>query len=53
MSMSGDGLTASETVGRPVSYAALHRFTAMAFERAGLSDADAKTGADVLATTDA
>ena len=36
-----------------VSFDALHRFTAEAFRSAGLSDADAITGADVLATTDA
>ncbi len=40
----------SQTV---VSFEALHRFTADAFRSAGLSDADATTGADVLATTDA
>ncbi len=38
---------------RTVSYDQLHRFVAEAFRRAGLSEADAKTGADVLATTDA
>ena len=36
-----------------VSYEALHRFTVKAFRRAGLSEADAKIGADVLALTDA
>jgi LDH2 family malate/lactate/ureidoglycolate dehydrogenase len=36
-----------------VSYDNLHRFTAKAFQRAGLSTADAATGADVLALTDA
>lgn len=36
-----------------VSHRALHRFTARAFERLGLSKADAATGADVLALTDA
>jgi LDH2 family malate/lactate/ureidoglycolate dehydrogenase len=38
---------------RITSYEALHRFTAKAFQRAGLSEVDAKTGADVLAITDA
>ncbi len=38
---------------RIVSYAALHRFTARAFQQVGLSEADASTGADVLALTDA
>lgn len=38
---------------RTVSYEQLHRFVAEAFRRAGLSEADAKTGADVLVTTDA
>ena len=51
--MSHPGSTPSGTVAQPVSYAALHRFATMAFERAGLSEADARTGADVLATTDA
>jgi LDH2 family malate/lactate/ureidoglycolate dehydrogenase len=36
-----------------VSYEALNRFTAKAFQRAGLSEADAITGADVLTLTDA
>jgi ureidoglycolate dehydrogenase (NAD+) len=36
-----------------VSFDVLHQFTAEAFRRAGLSDVDARTGADVLATTDA
>ena len=36
-----------------VSFDALHRFTAEAFRRTCMSDADAITGADVLATTDA
>src|SRR5512145_2297723 len=36
-----------------VGYAALHGFVREAFQRAGMSAADAKTGADVLATTDA
>ncbi|MBI3850405.1 MAG: Ldh family oxidoreductase [Verrucomicrobia bacterium] len=36
-----------------VSYEALHRFTTKAFQRAGLSEPDARTGADVLALTDA
>ena len=40
----------SQTV---VSFDALHRFTADAFRSAGLSDADATTGAEALATTDA
>jgi len=38
---------------RVVSFAALHRFARLAFERVGLSGADAATGATVLATTDA
>ena len=37
---------------RVVSYEALHRFTAKAFQRSGLSEADANIGADVLALTD-
>jgi LDH2 family malate/lactate/ureidoglycolate dehydrogenase len=36
-----------------VSYQALHRFTAKAFQRAGMSSVDATLGADVLALTDA
>jgi LDH2 family malate/lactate/ureidoglycolate dehydrogenase len=36
-----------------VSYQALHRFTAKAFQRAGMSTVDATLGADVLALTDA
>ena len=36
-----------------VSYSALHRFVVEAFQRAGVSDADANVTADVLATTDA
>ena len=36
-----------------VSFDALHRFAAEAFRCTGVSDADATTGADVLATTDA
>jgi LDH2 family malate/lactate/ureidoglycolate dehydrogenase len=36
-----------------VSYSNLHRFTCDALRRAGLPEADAVTGADVLATTDA
>ncbi len=40
-------------VAPPVKYAALHRFVVEAFRRAGLSEADATVGADVLATTDA
>lgn len=36
-----------------VSYEALRRFTAKVFLQAGLSEANAKTGADVLALTDA
>jgi len=38
---------------KTISYAALHRFTSSAFRRVGMSEADAVTGADVLATTDA
>ena len=38
---------------RSVSYAVLHDVCAEAFRRAGLSAIDARTGADVLATTDA
>lgn len=37
----------------PVSYGELHGTCMEAFLRGGLSDADARTGADVLATTDA
>lgn len=36
-----------------VSYEALHRFTVKAFQRTGLSEPDARTGADVLVLTDA
>jgi ureidoglycolate dehydrogenase (NAD+) len=36
-----------------VSYSRLHRFVTEAFRRAGLSDADATVGADVLTMTDA
>ena len=38
---------------KTISYAALHRFTSSAFRRVGMSGADAVTGADALATTDA
>ena len=38
---------------RTVSFEALHSFTKTAFQAAGMSEADATTGADVLATTDA
>ena len=38
---------------RQVSFQALHRFAREAFERAGMAEADAVLGADVLATTDA
>ena len=38
---------------KTISYEALHRFTVKAFTKAGLSEADATTGADVLALTDA
>jgi LDH2 family malate/lactate/ureidoglycolate dehydrogenase len=38
---------------KPVSYSDLHRFTREALGRAGMSETDAATGADVLATTDA
>lgn len=38
---------------KTVSYANLHRFTRDAFRRVGMSEADAETGAEVLATTDA
>ncbi len=36
-----------------VTYDALHAFTQAAFQAAGMSESDAATGADVLATTDA
>lgn len=36
-----------------VSYEALHRFTTRAFQNVGMSEVDAKTGADVLTLTDA
>ena len=36
-----------------ISYANLHRFTRDAFRHVGMSEGDAETGADVLATTDA
>jgi ureidoglycolate dehydrogenase (NAD+) len=51
--MNAPGPSSAPGPGRPVTYAALHRFTVLAFQRAGLSEADARTGADVLATTDA
>lgn len=51
--MSAPAPSSSGAGGPPVSYAALHRFATAAFARAGLSEADARTGADVLATTDA
>ena len=35
-----------------VTFDALHVFTAEAFRRTGVSEADSATGADVLATTD-
>ncbi|MSU61657.1 MAG: Ldh family oxidoreductase [Pedosphaera sp.] len=38
---------------RLISYGALHRFTSEAFQSVGMSETDATTGADVLATTDA
>ncbi len=38
---------------KTVTYDALHAFAKEAFQAAGLSDSDASTGADVLATTDA
>ena len=38
---------------RSVGFRNLHRFTSQAFERAGLSPADAAVGADVLTSTDA
>ena len=38
---------------RTISFDALHRFTAAAFQAAGLSVEDASTGADVLTMTDA
>src|SRR5260221_12233680 len=51
-------MSAKKTVVKPnssrvVSYEVLHRFTAKAFQQAGLSEADANTGADVLVLTDA
>jgi ureidoglycolate dehydrogenase (NAD+) len=39
--------------GLQISYPVLHGFCAEALRRAGLSESDAATGADVLATTDA
>jgi len=39
--------------GFTVPYLLLHRFVVEAYRRSGLSDADASTGADVLAMTDA
>src|SRR5512136_745396 len=36
-----------------IPYSTLHGFAAESFRRAGLSEADAGVGADVLATTDA
>ena len=38
---------------KTISYANLHRFTRDSFRHVGMSEADAETGADVLATTDA
>lgn len=40
-------------VSKTVTFDALHAFAKEAFQAAGLSDTDASTGADVLATTDA
>ncbi len=45
--------TAPPPAPRAVSCARLHRFVVEALRRAGLSDADAGVGADVLTTTDA
>jgi len=45
--------TAVEPSPHTVRYDQLHRFVVEALRRAGLSETDAKTGADVLATTDA
>ena len=41
------------TRGRTVSFTALHAFAQAALQAGGISDADASTDADVLATTDA
>jgi LDH2 family malate/lactate/ureidoglycolate dehydrogenase len=41
------------TSSRTVTFEALHGFTKSAFQAAGLTETDAATGADVLATTDA
>lgn len=41
------------TSGRTITVASLRAFCSEAFERAGLSPADAQTGAEVLSTTDA
>jgi LDH2 family malate/lactate/ureidoglycolate dehydrogenase len=51
--MSAKSPSATSNSRRLVTYEALHRFTTKAFQKAGLSEADAKTGADVLALTDA
>ncbi len=45
--------TGTRSTGGTVSFDALRRFTTTLFESAGLSEADARTGADVLVMTDA
>jgi LDH2 family malate/lactate/ureidoglycolate dehydrogenase len=44
---------AAQFASRTVRYSTLHRFVIEAFQRAGLSEADATVAADILATTDA
>ena len=51
--MENPARTATDSGSQLTSYAVLHDFCAEAFRRAGLSAIDARTGADVLATTDA
>jgi LDH2 family malate/lactate/ureidoglycolate dehydrogenase len=51
--MSVKQTSVTSTTSLVVSYEALHRFTAKAFRRAGMFQTDARTGADVLALTDA
>src|SRR3982751_3511300 len=46
-------MSSAATASCNVSFQDLHAFARSAFEKAGLSAADAATGADVLSTTDA
>lgn len=51
--MSEPALPPTDSRDHLISYPAIHAFCAEALRRAGLSETDATTGADVLATTDA